>query len=131
MSSKVSSRRDPLLSAVLARLPARGAGFPAAEREAWLTLLRHALDVAYGAASPQRSAAAAPVNAGAYKSHVDAEGFARGPDGKQIMAAEIPQGEPLWDLRGFDVGNIETVAFRNGYDPRAGELAITMMVPPK
>lgn len=40
--------KDSLIAAVIAKLPQPGTPFPASEREAWFTMMRHATDVAYG-----------------------------------------------------------------------------------
>jgi hypothetical protein len=131
MPRKPRTQRDPLLDAVIAKLPAHDAGFPAAQREAWMTLLRHALDMAYGAERVpvqaetthgrqmqvdihrQSSATGGPIF------HVDAEGFARSPDGREIVAQDVPRGETLWDLRSSGAGDLSTVVWANGTWPAA------------
>ena len=143
MPRKPRTQRDPLLEAVIAKLPARDAGFPAAEREAWLKLLVNALDVAYGRGQttddrremeadirPPSSVLRRPAF------HVDAAGFARGPDGRELLANHIPQTETLWDLRpNAEAGNIDTIIWADGTWP-ASELRkmgidVDLKIPPK
>lgn len=141
---RANTGRDPLLDAVIAKLPARDAGFPASERAAWLTLLRNALDVAYGVAgaeptsNPVLTASPSREPVGTYRIIpaakpnpyvVDADGFARGPDGHEILPGEIPRGEILWDLRpeGAGRGYLSTVIWRDGTWPAV--TGITLQVP--
>lgn len=127
MPRRPRTQRDPLLDAVIAKLPPRGAGFPAAQREAWMTLLRHALDVAYegrtGDDRPQIEASLRPPSSVVRRPifHVDADGFARGPDGREIVAQEVPRGETLWDQRSSGAGDLSTVVWADGTWP-AGTL---------
>jgi len=126
MGRRPKTERDPLLDAVINKLPARDAGFPATERQAWLKLLVDALDVAYGVAGdgshgllPSASVAPAkpPATKVPYAFHVDRDGFARGPHGREIIAQEIPAGETLWDLRPEGAGNLDTVMWQDGSWP--------------
>ena len=125
MPSKPRTRRDPLLEAVIAKLPARDAGFPATEREAWLKLLVNALDVAYGPGAAAVPAVPVPAPRPAqvimaearYPFYVDPDGFARGPDGCEIVAQEIRAGETLWDLRPEGNRELATIIWADGTWP--------------
>lgn len=140
---RANTGRDPLLDAVIAKLPARDAGFPAPERIAWITLLCNVLDVVYGVVPHVVAARAIPSvtepelskpldaapGAKSYAFYVDADGFARGPDGNEILPGEIPRGEILWDLRTRDAGRgyLSSVIWRDGTWPAV--TGITLQVP--
>ena len=136
MPRKPRTQRDPLLEAVIAKLPARDAGFPAVEREAWLRLLVNALDVAYGVAGGEmaalRSGAPQPKDAASvYPFYVDPEGFARGHGGREIFASEIPAGGTLWDLRPEDNRELATIIWADGTWPAPEMQGVKIKYPPK
>lgn len=49
-NSPTKPSTDPLLAALIEKLPQGGTDWPAADREAWLTMMRMAFNVVYGAA---------------------------------------------------------------------------------
>jgi hypothetical protein len=130
----------PLLAEVIRALPA-APPFRRPEREAWLQMITVALDVAYGSADVAAGSTAAtsaspaadgvsapPTRKPPYRFRVDAEGYARGPNGNEIMAQEIPAGETLWDLRGADAADLSTVIWRDGVWPASALQAMGVAV---
>lgn len=121
---------DPLLNAVIWKLPDIGQAFPAPARQAWLNMLAMAMDVAYGAEiidmpiATSSSAPAAPVAAAPAPAklephvvagcdyYVDAQGFARSDirlddqrrqfptPQRRVLAEEIEGDNPIYDYRG-------------------------------
>lgn len=115
---------DPLMAAVIAKLPPVGRPFPNAAREAWFTLMRNAIDVAYGPedapSAPAAIAAPAPAEKPAPRPphlqagcdvYVDDDGFARCdfrrddsgrpfPSPQRRVLAEEALGEQIYDYRG-------------------------------
>lgn len=103
--------KDPLLSAVVGKLPAAGTEWSHAEREAWFELMRNVVDVAYGPLSPTGQKLGG-VPAGAVvtsdlMSHSPpaALRYVVAPDGtalagdRPIDPADIPSGTVLHDYR--------------------------------
>lgn len=52
---------DPLIDALIKKLPAVGKQWPASDRKTWLTMISMAFDLAYGAASESKTAASETV----------------------------------------------------------------------
>lgn len=119
--------KDALLAAVVAKLPSAGTPWPAAEREAWFTMMRNAVAVAYplpegevffgGPAGGSMAAAAAPMvglgepfrvgepRHSAFSTVVMLRRFVIEPDGTAqadghpIDPTEIPSGSVIEDYR--------------------------------
>ena len=119
---------DPLLAALIGKLPPSGASWSVEQRTAWLKMMWMAFDVVYGeggateipqflgaradAAVPRREATRAPIADGPYAAAnlgssrrasdqrflIDLDGIAFGPSG-QIDLADLPAGEMVWDFR--------------------------------
>jgi hypothetical protein len=135
------ARHDPLLSALIARLPADAAQWPRAARIAWLRMMAMAFDVVYGLCDGIRVApeegcgddsgvsdqpeARAPFHApaehraptqpapAAQRFYVDRDGFAMG-DGRPIAMKELPAGAVLWDERvGIECGDATAILWRD------------------
>lgn len=137
------STRHPLLTEVIDELPKRDDGFTAAQRQAWIDRMLLAFRFVYGEVDPLVAApsivpdAAPPAKADQpHPFHVDAEGFARGPHGREISPVEVPKTETLWDMRPAGLaGDMSTVIWLDGIYPpnlltQMG-LAITLEVPAK
>lgn len=123
----MAARIDPLLSAVIAKLPPAGGAFPRENRVNWLKMVAMALGSAYGevgaiaidpaAPAPRRddhgapipmmpSAPAPPNSCPRYTFFIDQEGKARRMNGDRINPNQL-NGEVLYDLRGEgDLGAI-------------------------
>jgi len=133
-----NAKRDPLLVAVIARLPVF-APWPRADRVAWLQMIAMAFDVVYGpcggirvvapeaaciddgdqsADAPRHvstghgvTAQAAPSTAQRF--YVDRDGFAMG-DGRPIALEDLPPGAILWDERvGIECGDVAAILWRD------------------
>jgi hypothetical protein len=115
---------DPLLNAVIWKLPNIGQPFSISARQKWLEMIAMAFDVAYGAAdgippSPpsavQQSAPApkpAPHTLAGSDIYVDEDGYARSDFRKdeqgrphptpkrRVLADEVDAAEPIYDYRG-------------------------------
>ena len=126
----MSSETDPLLAALIAKLPPAGSLWSTKRRVAWLNMVWMALDVAYEndagetlelpaflapaapAAAPQSEGPAMtqpgkPVpTSGALRDFViDREGYARRGNGERVMPGHV--NDIMFDLRGeADLGSI-------------------------
>jgi len=134
-------RHDPLLSALIARLPADAAQWPRAARIGWLQMMAMAFDVVYGPCDgirvaseegrsddrgvsnqpesripfhgPAEHRALAQPAAAAQRFYVDRDGFAMG-DGRPIAMEELPAGVVLWDERvGLECGDATAILWRD------------------
>lgn len=120
-----SSETDPVLAALIARLPPSGSVWPTKKRAAWMQMVWLSFDLVYegdGEAIDLPSflqAAAAPAPAVAvtkdpepkkpapspFAFFIDLQGFARRGDGTRLMPADV--GGILYDQRGEgDLGSI-------------------------
>jgi hypothetical protein len=135
------AKHDPLLAALIAKLPADAGRWPRTERVAWLQMLAMAFDVVYGpcdgirvapdaehghgrdvnddggASAPLPGSAeqpsARPAPAAAQRFYVDRDGFAMG-DGRPITMADLPAGAVLWDERvGIESGDVSAILWRD------------------
>ncbi len=148
-----SGANDPLLSALVDKLPPAGTTWSPADRQAWLTMAANAFDVVYGAARALPSPASAPRAGAAPKRparrkparkparsrpkppkplgptgpsfFIDRQGFARKRGGERIMPAEVL--DHIVDLRGEkgDLGAI-TWADDTAGIPRGLQLDVTI-----
>lgn len=112
------ARSNSVVNALIEELPAPGTEWPAAQREAWLDLMRTAFTLAYGEApgsapaaarkparsAPAKAAKAKPAKAKPAKVHVDPgfhidlEGYARDHKGSRILPDDL--NGPIYDMRG-------------------------------
>jgi len=121
--------RDPLLDALIGKLPVPGESWPQADRDVWLGLMRNVFDLVYGRDGqappappvielpklPLRSdEPPAPVKG---KWHVDAAGVARSPDGEEAPLEGVPRGTELLDMRPESDRRIDTVIWADGTWP--------------
>jgi hypothetical protein len=130
------AKHDPLLAALIAKLPAEMAQWPRADRIAWLQMMAMGFNVVYGACggiriapeevrSDDRSAdaphdmpAERPATAQAapnvaQRFYVDRDGFAMG-DGRPIAMEDLPAGVILWDERvGIESGDAAAILWRD------------------
>lgn len=115
---------DPLLNALIAKLPAPGTNWPAKDRQAWLGLMTQAFDIVYGvegsvavpaavpAANKPAKASAPPSEMDGYKFYIAKDGTAwryGGPKGKdaRVMPDEVT--DAILDLR--PVSDLRTVVW--------------------
>lgn len=125
-----SGAQDALLSAIVDKLPPASTPWPAADRQAWLTMMNNAFDVVYGAAKGETMPrATAPARSPARKSQprkavaakrkpqpvtggprffIDRQGIARRAGGDRIMPAEVAG--ILVDKRG-QTGDLATITW--------------------
>lgn len=128
-----SGAQDPLLSAMVDKLPAAGTPWQAADRQAWLTMMSNAFDVVYGGATGGSMARAhAPARPPARKRpaakksrphappkkpklvqpgppfFIDRQGIARRAGGDRIMPADVAG--ILVDKRG-ESGDLATITW--------------------
>lgn len=110
---------DPLIAALIAKLPASGTDWPVDRQKAWLRLMANALSTNYGgdvaamldepasAPEPKREVQVSPAASppappkpknASYPFYVDRDGYAKRKDGRRIMPEEV--GDILYDLRG-------------------------------
>ena len=104
---------DPLIAALIAKLPTPGTEFPVDRQRAWLKMMATALGVTYGgdvastmgSCSEISNNSPAPVSRPAakpappsYPFFVDQQNYARRKNGERIMPSDV--GDILYDLRG-------------------------------
>lgn len=118
---------DPLLRAIIGKLPKPGSAWSKQQREDWLKLMSMAFDVVY----PERAGDAGPLfqkpekpmmpapaaNDAEEKYIITQDGRAVGPNGKPVKATEIPATEVLWDHRPENDREIDTIKFADGSWP--------------
>jgi hypothetical protein len=128
MSSKPVPKIDPLLAALIDKLPPPKSEFSAAARTKWLAMAAMAFDVAYGAVEdavelpsflaaeqPNGTAKAAPAKVaapinGGFEFYVDKDGYARRePGGLRVEPTEVPSDEMIYDARTGPARNRETI----------------------
>lgn len=127
LNAQGTSPIDPLLAAIIARLPAAGKEFPPAAREVWLQLMSMGFDLVYGGPagggmsshqlrSPvDRSPAPKPAKVAPAKKakprsgrppvpmpefYIDQEGYARNERGDRVLANQVAG--ILTDFRGAE-----------------------------
>lgn len=124
---------DPLLAALINKLPPSGSEWPAAARTDWLSMIEMAFNVVYGRDTgaagyepPVRSGGgepasnpglrAAPVNPPHHGHffYIDAEGFARGPNARRIMPNDINADEMVYEYRRGTARDRDTVIWADG-----------------
>jgi hypothetical protein len=124
MARPKSIPSDPLIAALIAKLPAPGSEFPVDRQIAWLNLMATALGVIYGGdAAAKLSASANPVAPAAnatkpspppppakpkYPFIIDEMGFVRNAKGKRIKPDEVT--DTIFDLRGID-GDLKSIVW--------------------
>lgn len=135
-------RRDPVIAALIAKLPAEGGRFDRAMRINWLRMIAMAFDGAFGVEPPfsidtaalvravypsggsmsetpsSPAAPPAPITAPAepdeIRYYVDANGFARVEPGNQrIKPFDVPVGSTLEDEREGE-GELDTIKWADG-----------------
>jgi hypothetical protein len=131
---------DPLLAALITKLPADAGRWPRPARIAWLQMMAMAFNVVYGpsgdiliapdaahgdgrgasgdddANAPLPGAAdrlfAPPQPGAAQRFHVDRDGFAMA-GGRPVAMEELPAGAILWDERvGIESGDASAILWR-------------------
>lgn len=112
-----SARSNSVINALIEELPEPGTDWPAAQREAWLELMRTAFTLAYGEAAgapaaprkparpaPGKPSKAKPARAKPAKMHIDPgfhidlDGYARDHKGNRILPDDL--NGPIYDMRG-------------------------------
>jgi hypothetical protein len=148
------AERDPLLGALIDKLPPSGAAWPVDKRAAWLELVWKTFDLVYeGAPEPAElpafiaSRAAAPaiapapvasvapapplppgakVHAAPPQFYIAPDGRAlRDPGGVPVAATEVPNGETIWDKRSGNKA-LDTIIWRDGTWPADALPALTI-----
>lgn len=122
--------RDPLLEALIDKLPEPGKPWPQADRDVWFTLMRNSFDLVYGRdgqAAPKPLVTDlpklplvgddSPPSALPGEWHIDAAGVARAPDGEEAPLAGFPRNVAVLDLRPGSDGRLDTVIWADGTWP--------------
>lgn len=112
-------KRDPLIAAMIAKLPDDGEAFPQDKQQAWLELMAMAFRTAYGGAvsapTPSASLPATPPLKPAPETlhafYIDKSGAAMKRGGIPVKPSQV-KGE-LVDLRGID-GDLKTILWSDG-----------------
>lgn len=138
----IEPQTDPLLAALIAKLPAVGDEFTREQRAAWLKMMAMAFDVAYGPTeSPLElptveamrgavapiPAAAAPAGAqrAAHAGHdfyISMDGTVCNASGEPVLVSDIPPDEIVFDYRpvGGDFRDLDSITWADGSHGRAG-----------
>ena len=121
------SKNDPLLAALIAKLPPAGGEWPVDRQMAWLNLMAMAFGTVYGGDVSSRlvvkpdlteamlsaftpaTVRPKPKRQGLY---IDVDGYARNATGKRILPSEIDPGAILHDDRGQD-GDLREIIWAN------------------
>lgn len=147
-------KRDPVIGALIAKIPADGASFTRAQRVNWLRMVAMAFDGAFGVEMPIAIDAApvvthsqepiempnvllpaappqpisAPADPDEIRYYVDKAGLARmEPGGKRIRPMDIPAGAELEDERDGD-DSLDTIKWADGpWPPGAYPNPITIV----
>jgi hypothetical protein len=131
------AKHDPLLAALIAKLPIETEHWPRDNRIAWLRMMALAFDVVYGPcggvliapdeahdrrrAGETDEAATAPHSIfddvgpprPPHRFYVDHDGFAMG-DGRPIAMEDLPADATLWDERtGMECGDVAAILWRD------------------
>jgi hypothetical protein len=142
----IKAKHDRLLAALIAKLPLATAGWPRADRAAWLRMMAMAFDVVYGPDGGIRVSFEEACGDGgningdrtmhhepeerrpttqaslhiAQRFYVDRDGFAMG-DGRPIAMEDLPAGAMLWDERiGIECGDAAAILWRDIGTSRRG-----------
>lgn len=134
---------DPLLAAMIGKLPDPGKPFPGEQRANWLKMMAMAFDVAYGHAEdmpaflPSREGRAttdpAPATASeppkplrmphaGHTFYIDAGGNALRGEGEPVFATDVPPDELIFDYRPVagDFRDLESITWADGSHGTAG-----------
>lgn len=127
-----AGRVDPLLDALIGKLPRTGATWSTEQRTAWLQMMWMAFDVVYGKQSagssidlpaflmpkteaPKADAPAAPAPKSAQPGkppfYIDTAGHARRANGEAVMPAHVT--DTLFDMRG-EHGDLGAIVWADG-----------------
>ncbi len=136
-------KRDPVIGALIAKVPAEGAAFTRAQRVNWLRMMAMAFDGAFGVQAPigvdvaaEASMSGGPIEmpnilppaappqpifasaeADEIRYFVDFDGFARmEPGGGRIRPVDVPAGAELEDEREGD-DSLDTIKWADGQWP--------------
>ena len=139
-----SGAYDPLLSALVDKLPVPGTAWAASDRQAWIEMMARAFDVVYGVAgalpraaspaprrSPKKKAARPrpraprPLGPTGPAFFIDKQGFARRAGGDRIMPDQVI--DFIVDLRG-ETGDLAAIVWSDDSCgvPRGKQLDITI-----
>lgn len=138
--SSIKPELDPLLAALIGKLPGQGDPFSGEARAAWLKMMAMAFDVAYGVSEDmpaflpsvvvRSTPAASPTVIKARQSghdfYVDADGSAVNADGIPVLAGDIPADTIVFDRRPVPVGvfrDVDGILWADGTRGTAGMAA--------
>lgn len=118
------AKTDPLLAALIAKLPKAGEEWPVDNQIAWLRMMAMAFGSVYGGDAASRMVAPGLIKEPGlpvyppfklvppkYQFYIDEQGVARKANGKPITAKEVSG--TLYDLRGID-GDVKTIQWADG-----------------
>lgn len=131
---------DPLLDAVIGKLPPAGERWPEEGRIAWLKMMAMAFDLVYGptevdlpwpAGEARSPFSGAPVGGGMADAagpkplpvtgtepdrfYIDVKGHARKDPGRiPITVNDVPTGEVIWDERPLGKRDLDTIVWADG-----------------
>lgn len=131
---------DPLIAALIARLPAEGQPFETDKQIAWLNMMAMAFGTVYGGdaasrlganqptAAPAKPAPAAPApkREPSYPYVIDTKGYVRKTNatGKRVLPGEVDA--EIYDLRGIN-GDLKTIVWAdNSVGLNGQDLTITV-----
>ena len=95
------TKTDPLLEALIARLPEGGTAWPRAKRDAWFKLMSSAFDLVYEDSEPPKE-----IKKPTHEFIIDENGFVMHGSGQRLLPKEVSG--PVHDYRGED-GDLRTI----------------------
>ena len=106
------SKVDPLVQALIDKLPDPKEGFSAQQQKAWLQMMELSLGVMYGSPpKPEPTSKGKPAD-NDYVFVIDEQGFVKGPDGTRLMPDEVSG--TVTDLRPHNEAPIDGITWADG-----------------
>ena len=103
-------KRDPLIAAMIAKLPDAGP-WPVEAQKAWLDLMQMTFGLVYGGSIAPQPFRPVTKPKPVYPFYIDVDGKAKNQSGKPIKAKDV-KGE-LFDLRG-ELGDMKSIEWADG-----------------
>lgn len=111
------SKQDPLIAALIAKLPQGGTDWPVDQQTAWLNLMAMAFGAVYGGdaatkmgSKPVAQVPRKPAAAVAFPFFIDRDGFVRNALNQRVLPKDVDG--PIFDMRGQDA-DVRTIIWKD------------------